>query len=332
MNTLMSEKAGQGMSVIDPYSRALRQQQEDLGSLSVDKAGQKVQDLVNKVNLDAGPVGGALSTISKTKQAVGTIRDRLNSVAQKGQSAINTITGQSAKDNDVSPLRQAELQKSYPEENPSKDPSSNIGVLGSEDNVATPKQVSAQVQARTQTTIRQADDTSHLNPFGGPSKGSLGGIDGAGDNAIRQGTSVIRQNRLNVNTLANGGDNISNQLGARLNFSKPPMPNPHANLSGATDDWVSKVSSTASKVGEGVDTGLGIAGDVMDAFGPVGDLIGLGLSIFGGIEGHKAEEQKEQAQNQQQQLVAKPIQTNVAGQIGATLKTAGQQQVLQGHS
>ncbi len=158
-----------------------------------------------------------------------------------------------------------------------------------------------------------------------------------GQNAfsLKQGTSVLRPSKMNISSLTGQSNNPINTTLNQVKTNKPSMPNPHANLSGATDDadnLVSKVGSTASKVSEGVDAGLGVAGDVMDAFGPIGDLIGIGLSIFGGIEGHKAEEEKESAQQQQTSAVSKPITQASAQPIGATLKTSGTQQIVSSHS
>lgn len=153
--------------------------------------------------------------------------------------------------------------------------------------------------------------------------------------SLKQGSSVLRPSGLNISSLTGQSNNPVNTALNSIKTNKPSMPNPHASLSGATEDadsLVSKVSSTASKVSEGVDAGLGVAGDVMDALGPIGDLIGIGLSIFGGIEGHKAEEQKEEAQQQQASQVSKPITQSSAAPIGATLKTSGTQQIVSSHS
>lgn len=346
------EKAGRGVPSIDPLQNRLRQQKEDLLGLATDRAGEKTQDLISKVDTITQPIGQSFSTISHTKQAISNISDRVNSVRQKVQQLGGNPTAEANKTNlqplpddkpFVSPQRQAELQKNYPD--PNEDP--EIALNKGEINVVkSPAQVSEEVRQagirRSQYTMSQADS---LNPFGGPGGGSLGGIDDDANvfkltssrNIFQSG--LVRTPKLNVGGALTQPDSMSQRLGSMVNFSKPSVPNPHAglggdtsNLAGDVDSAVSKVSQTASKVGEAVDTGLGIAGDVMDALGPVGDLIGLGLSIFGGIEGHKAEEQKEDAQQQQLSAVKQPVSVNTSAPIGATLKTMGQQQVAQVHS
>ena len=180
------------------------------------------------------------------------------------------------------------------------------------------------------------------------SRPTFGGFSGtqAGDDAsefakgLSQGTRVMRNTPLNVGSMVNNAsNNISTRLGTTINFNKPPSINPHASLpstggGGISDDLTSlggKAQKAVSSVGEGLDAGLGIAGDIADAFGPVGDLIGIGLSIFGGIEGHEAQKSKESAEDTQQSAVSAPIQSQAPAQIGATLKTQGQQQVSQVH-
>lgn len=179
------------------------------------------------------------------------------------------------------------------------------------------------------------------------SRPTFGGFSGtqAGDDAsefargLSQGTRVMRNTPLNVSSMVNNAsNNISTRLGTTINFNKPPSINPHASMpsagAGISDDLTSlsgKAQKAVSSVGEGLDAGLGLAGDIADAFGPVGDLIGIGLSIFGGIEGHEAQKSKESAEDAQQSAVSAPIQSQAPAQIGATLKTQGQQQVSQVH-
>ena len=180
------------------------------------------------------------------------------------------------------------------------------------------------------------------------SRPTFGGFSGtqAGDDAsefakgLSQGTRVMSNTPLNVNSMVNNASNrISTRLGTTINFNNPSMPNPHASMGGGgggiSDDLTTlsgKAKGAVASAGEGLDAGLGIAGDVADAFGPIGDLIGIGLTIFGGIEGHKAEEAKEGAEDAQKSAIAQPISTQAPQQIGATLKTQGQQQVSQVHS
>ena len=187
------------------------------------------------------------------------------------------------------------------------------------------------------------------------SRATFGGFSGtqAGDDAsefakgLSQGTRVMKNTPLNVSSMVNNASNkISTRLGTTINFNKPPSINPHASMpgmpnmpekvgfGGVSDDLTSlggKAKGAVASASEGLDAGLGLAGDIADAFGPVGDLIGIGLSIFGGIEGHEAQKSKESAEDTQQSAVSAPIQSQAPAQIGATLKTQGQQQVSQVH-
>ena len=189
-------------------------------------------------------------------------------------------------------------------------------------------------------TLTRLDPMAMADRSSRPTFGGFSGVQ-AGDDAsefskgLSQGTRVMRNTPLNVNSMVNNAsNNISTRLGTTINFNKPSMPNPHASMGGGgggiSDDLTSlggKAQKAVASAGEGLDAGLGIAGDVADAFGPIGDLIGIGLTIFGGIEGASAQKAKESAEDAQQSAVSAPIQTQTGQAIGATLKTQGQQQV-----
>jgi hypothetical protein len=57
-----------------------------------------------------------------------------------------------------------------------------------------------------------------------------------------------------------------------------------------------------------------VGGEVLDALGPVGDLLGLGMSIFGGVEGKKHAEDIKQGGIKAQAAMA---------QGASSIKTAG---------
>tara|TARA_R100001463_G_scaffold1643_2_gene7194 strand:- start:4031 stop:5167 length:1137 start_codon:yes stop_codon:yes gene_type:complete len=134
-------------------------------------------------------------------------------------------------------------------------------------------------------------------------------------------------------------DNIRRVLGGN-----PSRTNPHAAGTGSGEEAPTIIGGAggeeeagadaagaiakkaATQVGSKLATGLGIAGDVLDALGPIGDLIGLGLSIFGGVEGAKEAKAKETAQKQETQQLNKPLPKPGAstGATFSTLKGMGQ--------
>lgn len=86
------------------------------------------------------------------------------------------------------------------------------------------------------------------------------------------------------------------------------------------------VASGASKAVEGISAGLETAGAVADALGPIGDLIGLGMSIFGGVEEHKEHEQEKQANQQAQQTIAQKPEESTQQSTSVSLDTSKQAQ------
>ncbi len=72
-----------------------------------------------------------------------------------------------------------------------------------------------------------------------------------------------------------------------------------------------RVGDATSGLSDGLEGGLGIAEGVVDTLGPIGDLVGLGMGIFGGIEAHKEAEEKEASAKQQQQAVDNLPNANV---------------------
>lgn len=137
-----------------------------------------------------------------------------------------------------------------------------------------------------------------------------------------------------------GGDDASSRLtpntGRPADLSTPstgqtpatepdagvPSTRPQA-LAGAGDD-LEEGASTMGKVMSGV-------GEAMDFLGPIGDLIGIGLSIFGGVEAGKASDEKAQAQSQAEAQANKAPVAPVGKAIGATLDTARAMPVSQVH-
>lgn len=127
--------------------------------------------------------------------------------------------------------------------------------------------------------------------------------------------------------VSNMGDAIRGATNNGINGARGAMANAASNvhatvqgaqstLSGATDDAASmagKVASAGSKVASGVEDAvnvgtkvMGAASGVMDAMGPVGDLLGLGMAIFSGVESHHHEKIEAHAQSVAQGAMAAP--------------------------
>ena len=82
------------------------------------------------------------------------------------------------------------------------------------------------------------------------------------------------------------------------------------------------IANAGSKAVEGISAGLETAGAVADALGPVGDLIGLGMAIFGGIAGHKEHEDAVSANQKAQASIAAPVAQQTAQATSVSLDTS----------
>lgn len=98
-------------------------------------------------------------------------------------------------------------------------------------------------------------------------------------------------------------------------------------LASGVADVGKDVASVGSKVVTGVTAGLETAGAVADALGPIGDIVGLGMAIFGGIEDHKVHKEDESANTSAQQAIQAPVQGNTTQSANASLDTAKEAQV-----
>ena len=82
------------------------------------------------------------------------------------------------------------------------------------------------------------------------------------------------------------------------------------------------VANVGSKVGEGISAGLETAGAVADALGPIGDVIGLGLAIFGGISGAKEHSEEAASSVQAQKQLAQPVEQASQQSTSVSLDTS----------
>jgi len=173
---------------------------------------------------------------------------------------------------------------------------------------------------------------SQLNPMSGgdsrtlsgSSRATLGRAQGDPDGITQPGTS----------NLAGGGDinpfsqpkGISQDIiggssGEESGASKilSGATNLHQTVQDGVDQAGRMAQNTASKLGEVSDTlssgltkGIGAMEGVVDSLGPIGDIVGLGMAIFGGIKAHQEHKEEEaSAKTQQAQISGLPTTQTV---------------------
>jgi len=162
-----------------------------------------------------------------------------------------------------------------------------------------------------------------------------GNIGSMGDRVSRimgsGGGSVRPPDRMNVSNITSGSTNqdlsgITQNITDRANgvlsdargIVRNTASNIHQAVGGALDSAgadVERAVGTATRVASGA---MEATAGVLDALGPIGDILGVGLSIFGGVEAKrekmKANEAVGQAQSEVKQSVKAPVQqaTNVS--------------------
>lgn len=162
-----------------------------------------------------------------------------------------------------------------------------------------------------------------------------GNIGSMGDRVSRimgsGGGSVRPPARMNVSNITSGSTNqdlsgITQNITDRANgvlsdargIVRNTASNIHQAVGGALDSAgadVERAVGTATRVASGA---MEATAGVLDALGPIGDILGVGLSIFGGVEAKrekmKANEAVGQAQTEVKQGVKAPVQqaTNVS--------------------
>jgi len=73
-----------------------------------------------------------------------------------------------------------------------------------------------------------------------------------------------------------------------------------------------KVGDTVGDLSKGLDAGMGAMEGIVDSLGPIGDIIGLGMAIFGGVKAHEEHKEEEaSAQKQQSAINALPTTQSV---------------------
>mgnify|MGYP003627278718 CR=1 FL=1 len=146
------------------------------------------------------------------------------------------------------------------------------------------------------------------NMFGGASSTSQAGAD------ISNSVRAAANNGINGarGAMANGASNLhANITGAGNDLTQGA-----SKVAGAADDAL----QTGAKVASGLSKAAEVGGTVLDALGPVGDLLGLGMAIFGGVEATHQEGVEKRAQATAESAMSAPV---TAGQgAGGAMTTA----------
>ena len=143
------------------------------------------------------------------------------------------------------------------------------------------------------------------------------------------GGDVRPPDRMNVSNITSGRanqelsgltQNITDRANGALSDARGAVRQTASNIHqavGAIGD-TDKIASAVGDAGKVVSGAMEAGAGVLDALGPIGDVLGVGLSIFGGVEARrekmKANEAVGQAQTEVKQGVKAPVQqaTNVS--------------------
>lgn len=165
-----------------------------------------------------------------------------------------------------------------------------------------------------------------------PMAGDIQGVGGDISGSMKNVGNILNQGNQTINSnLGNLGQNIRQNLNTGLNDVKGALADTNQNIHGAIQQLSSRMDDlgqTTSDIAKGtsglLEGGLEGAAGVMDMLGPVGDLVGLGMAIFGGVEAHKQAKVEKESEDQSQAVMNQPVQAPVvSGQnVSASLDTS----------
>lgn len=191
-------------------------------------------------------------------------------------------------------------------------------------------------QANLDTASAKLDE---LNPMSGGNdirppgsvRATLGRAMGDMDGTTQLGSSELTGASLTRNLVAQAGDinpfSEAKSLGQRV---VQGATNLHGDIQNGVQQVGRFAQNTAQKIGDagetlgkGLDAGIGMGEGIVDSLGPIGDIIGLGMAIFGGVKAHQEHKEEEaSAEAQQKQISSLPttqsINTSSVGVGGST--------------
>ena len=136
-------------------------------------------------------------------------------------------------------------------------------------------------------------------------------IDGSANNQMDSLTSAL-------STKANGV--LSDVKGGVRSTASNLHASVMSSVGGASED-VERAIGTGARVASGA---MEATAGVLDALGPIGDILGVGLSIFGGVEAKREKAKAMDASKTAEQEVAKPVAQTTQQATNVSLDTAKQ--------
>ena len=184
------------------------------------------------------------------------------------------------------------------------------------------------MNVKSMTSVDQTANSS-LSATMNDAKSAIGGMTRNATGANASGSTNIHSN------ISQALEDFKGQVSGAMTDVQAHI----SNLSGQVADVGKGVMATGadianvgSKAVAGVSAGLETAGAVADALGPIGDLVGLGMAIYGGIEGHREHAEDASANQSAQGQMSKPISGETQQTTNVSLDTSkAVQPTLMGH-
>lgn len=138
--------------------------------------------------------------------------------------------------------------------------------------------------------------------------------------------------KMNVSSMIDGSannqmDKLTSALGSKadgvISDAKGALRSTATNLHSAVmgaggDEAMNAITKGVGVASKAMETGA----SVLDAMGPIGDVLGIGLSIFGGIEAHHEKMKEQESVDTAKQEVAKPVSAPSAPTTNVSLDTS----------
>jgi len=294
----LRERGNQG----DMLNKAVSDRLNILKASEPDVQAQKTQE----TEVKGTEAVGALKTISDLKDAgqkIGKGVDALKSGAQAvsgmvGGSGVSTNAPVQAKP--IAPTTGSGQVEGLPKGNPGGAPKFNESQVEAGDDLFSGLKSqptnTAGLFDRSRSVVQASTPST-------PSPMSVAGNLTKGDNLGDMTTSLKSGITNATGDLASGSSNVHSAVQAG------------ANVASKVGDAVEEGASVASKVMTG-------ASAVADALGPVGDLIGLGMAIYGGVKSKGYFKRQQDASTDAQTAIAKPVAQTSTQATSVSLDTS----------
>lgn len=305
-NSRISGLKGRG-DYSDSMDKAVSDRMNMLKSLEPDVGAQKTQE----TEVKGTEAVGALKTISDVKDASQKIQKGYGAIKGGAQAVSNMVQGKGVSTNapvKADPIKDDNAPKLDDATLPRGNPSGATSHLESA--------VSGNEPAFKGLNLGDGDtkDLFNFSDTAGRSRDVANGIQ-----------SSTKVNPMNVSNALTQGDkdmaNVSDSLKGAGNLLK----NSTGDLASTSTNIHSAVSAGAKVAEEGAEVGakaLAGASAVADALGPVGDLIGLGMAVYGGIKSKSYFKRQQDANTTAQQAVATPAKSSATPTTNVSLDTS----------